>query len=46
MSTSPSPPLGPYPQLLLWGHVGIAPMSMSTTTMSRIIPMDMAFLRL
>jgi len=25
---------------LLWGHVGIAPMSMSTTTMSRIIPMD------
>jgi hypothetical protein len=28
--TRPSPPLGPYPQLVLWGHAGSTPMSNKT----------------
>ena len=35
---SPSPPLGPYPQLRLCGHLGIAPNSIRIKTISRTVP--------
>ena len=40
-STNPSPPLGPYPQPLLWGHLGIAPTNKRTTMINSINPSDM-----
>src|SRR3990172_7157653 len=37
-STTPNPPLGRYPQLRLWDHVGNTPASRSTNTTSSTIP--------
>src|ERR1700676_356018 len=36
-TTSPMPPLGPYPQLRLWGHAGMAPTNISTRRTIRIV---------
>lgn len=38
MSNVPSPPDGPYPQDVLWGHIGNAPNSMSIKITSKIVP--------
>jgi hypothetical protein len=38
-----SPPLGPYPQLLLCGQVGIAPSNIKIKTINNIIPKPMVF---
>jgi len=32
----PNPPLGKYPQLALWGHIGRTPTSINTRTTMRI----------
>ena len=42
-TTNPSPPLGPYPHDLLWGHVGIAPINSRIKTINRIVPNDISF---
>jgi hypothetical protein len=42
MSTVPRRPEGKYPQLELYGQLGIAPMSKSTRIISRIVPSDIA----
>lgn len=34
---SPKPPEGPYPQPLLYGHVGKAPTNSSTNRINRIV---------
>jgi hypothetical protein len=44
-TTRPRPPLGPYPQLLLCGHEGKAPINSRMSTMSRIVPIDIIFFR-
>jgi hypothetical protein len=38
--TSPNPPLGMYPQLLLYGQVGRAPSNNRTRTTIKIVPME------
>jgi len=38
----PRRPEGKYPQLELYGQLGIAPMSKSTRITSRIVPSDIA----
>lgn len=37
--SNPIPPLGPYPQLLLWGHLGTTPRSNRTRIINSIKPM-------
>src|SRR5512140_3650403 len=37
-STTPTSPLGPYPQLLACGHTGKTPISARITTISRMVP--------
>lgn len=39
---SPSPPLGPYPQLLLWGHEGNEPTRKRIRMISSTVPIVMA----
>ena len=41
INKNPMPLLGPYPQDLLWGQVGIIPTSANTKMMSKIVPSDM-----
>ena len=41
-TTSPRPPLGPYPQLRLCPQVGRAPMRIRIRTIRRMSEMDMA----
>ncbi len=36
-TTSPSPPLGKYPQLREWGHVGAEPSAITTRTMRKSV---------
>src|ERR1044072_1907370 len=38
-TTSPRPPLGQYPQFLLYGHDGTAPIKRIINTINRINPM-------
>jgi hypothetical protein len=38
MNNSEKTPLGAYPQLLLWGHEGIAPINKRTNTTNKIVP--------
>jgi hypothetical protein len=40
----PSPPLGAYPQLLLWGHVGNAPNRNRISMTNKIVPKFMRVL--
>lgn len=44
INTNPIPPLGPYPQDLLCGQVGMAPISISIKKISRMVPIDILFL--
>src|SRR5438309_1532769 len=37
-TSRPNPPVGPYPQLRLWGHAGTAPNSRIIKIISRISP--------
>jgi hypothetical protein len=39
-TTTPRTPLGPYPQLLLYGQLGIAPINSKTTTINNNAPSD------
>jgi len=39
----PTPPLGPYPQLLLCGHAGTAPTNANARIINRINPILMSF---
>jgi hypothetical protein len=43
MRMRPTIPEGPYPQLLLWPHVGMTPSKIRMRIMIRIVPRDMAF---
>jgi len=38
ITTSPNPPLGAYPQFLLWGHAGIAPNNIKIKITKTIVP--------
>ena len=38
ITTSPNPPLGAYPQFLLWGHAGIAPNNIKIKSTKTIVP--------
>ena len=39
-SSRPSPPLGKYPQLRLWGQVGSAPIRSNTRMTIRMVDME------
>jgi hypothetical protein len=41
ITTSPTPPLGPYPHDRLWGQTGIIPTNASIKITSKIVPIDM-----
>ena len=43
ISTNPNPPLGQYPQLLLCGHAGMAPINIRIRTINRMVPKLMSF---
>ena len=38
ITTSPNPPLGAYPQFLLWGHAGMAPNNIKIKSTKMIVP--------
>jgi len=38
ITSSPTPPTGPYPQLLLCDQVGNAPTSIRTRTINKMVP--------
>jgi hypothetical protein len=41
----PIPPLGQYPQFLLYGHVGTAPINRTMRIIKRMVPiLDLLFL--
>src|SRR5476651_1255572 len=42
-NSKPRMPLGPYPHVRAWGHVGNAPRSNSTRMTSSIVPMEVSF---
>lgn len=43
IKTSPMPPLGPYPQPLLWGQLGTAPININTRIINNTVPNDIFF---
>lgn len=38
ITTIPNPPLGAYPQFLLWGHAGMAPSNIKIKSTKTIVP--------
>lgn len=43
ITTKPNPPLGPYPQRLLCGQVGMTPISIRISTINSMVPKPMGF---
>lgn len=45
INTKPRPPLGAYPHDLLYGQLGIAPISSNITMINKIVPKVMSRLQ-